>query len=379
MKSLILAVVIISCLVGIFGAVALTEFGQILNMPRRWVFSYFDYKETFSVLIILAVIAVFYLDNKTGFFPIKLKGVYALGIIACVFFINFFAPYFWLRSQQYGAQFVTVQEADKKLNADMDMFVLEIDGDARAYPRDWMQLPHIVGDNIGGQDTVMTYCALSNLPMAFNPKIDGKDTNFKVIAQVHNNLIFSDRNSGELIQQVTATAEYSQNELQQYPVQRMPWSSFKALYPDGQVFNYKPNWYDEITLKLFDAAIPTHYEGEPMFPTLSLTDNRLDNGTPIWGINVDGQTAAITKEALLENNIRFVEFKQHRVAFVYFPELDTVGAFYINDEVIDLESITIDAYGNTNFGKLERANLYSGMPWMIWSHWFPKTQVIALQ
>ncbi|MGY5451054.1 DUF3179 domain-containing (seleno)protein [Agarivorans sp. MS3-6] len=377
MRLLISVVVLISVFIGIFGAVALTEFGQILDMPRPWVFTYFDYKSVFSVAILFAVVLVFYLDNTPRFFSKKLKVCYALGIIACVFFINFFAPDFWLRSQHYGAQFMSVQEADSKLDDDTDMFVLEIDGDARGYPRDWMQLPHIVGDNIAGQDTVMTYCALSNLPMAFNPKINGKDTDFKVIAQVHNNLIFSDRNSGELIQQVTATAEYSQEELDQYPVQRMPWSSYKKLYPKGEVFNYEPNWYDKLTLKLFDSALAPHYEGSPMFPTLSLADDRLESGTVIWGIKVADETLAITKDAFTEQNIRIIKLEQQHIAFVFYAELDTIGAFYITDDIHEIDNLTIDAYGNSPFGKLQRVNLYSGMPWMIWSHWYPNTQVVS--
>ena len=169
-----------------------------------------------------------------------------------LFLSNWFASEVWLRAEHHTAKFITVAEASDLLDDNADVFVLEINGDARAYPRDWMQVPHIAGDKVGGQDTVMTYCALSNLPVAFNPSLSGKDTEFRVIAQVNNNLIFSDRNSGELIQQITGTAEYSQTKLDEYPVQRMPWRSYKTLYPEGKVYLFEPNLLDDITIKLFD-------------------------------------------------------------------------------------------------------------------------------
>ena len=36
-----------------------------------------------------------------------------------------------------------VAEADALLNNEDDVFVIDVEGDATAYPRDWMMLPHI--------------------------------------------------------------------------------------------------------------------------------------------------------------------------------------------------------------------------------------------
>ncbi|MEZ8968795.1 DUF3179 domain-containing (seleno)protein [Vibrio breoganii] len=376
MKKLAFLIAIIGLLIGVFGAIALTEAGQIINMPRDWVFAYFEYRQAFNLLIAVMAIVAIYLSIRFQVLSKKLNVLYAVGIVACLFFINIFAPEFWLRAQQYGAEFVNVEQADSRLTDDTDVFVLEINGDARAYPRDWMQLPHIVGDTVGGQETVMTYCALSNLPVAFNPRLNGQETDFRIIAQVNNNLIFTDRNSGELIQQVTGTAEYSQTELEQYPVQRMTWKAFKQLYPEGQVFSYEPNVFDELTLKLFDSALAPHYAGEPMFPTLSMNDDRLATGEKIWGVNIGDEAIAIAKSHF-KNASQFVSLVgEQQVLFVHYTEFDTVAAYLVSDDGTDWANVDIDPYGKYEGGKLSRANLYSGMPWMIWSHWFPHTDVL---
>ncbi|GEA52695.1 hypothetical protein VIN01S_34990 [Vibrio inusitatus NBRC 102082] len=375
MEVFLIILALVSLLIGAYGSVALTEAGQIINLPRDWVFGYFKHKRKLSIAIaILAAVVVFSAVSNSLFTPIGLT-LYALAVVACLFFINIFAPIMWLRTQQYGAKFMSVAEAESRLADDTDVFVLEIDGDARAYPRDSMQVPHIVGDKVGGKETVMSYCALSNLPVAFNPNINGKDTDLKVIAQVNNNLIFTDTKTGELYQQVTATGEYSKTELEQYPVQRMTWGAFKALYPEGKVFDYKPNALDKLTLKLFDNALKDHYAGKPLFPTLNMNDKRLDSSVKIWGV-VDGNEAvAAHPESFSETSKIQTEINGKSVLFVHFESYQTVGAFWV-DHSRDWTNAEISVYGECEGEKLPRAKLFSGMPWMVWSHWFPHGSIL---
>ena len=42
-----------------------------------------------------------------------------------------------------------------------------------------------------------------------------------------------------------------------------------------------------------------------------------------------------------------------------------------------LEVTEIDPQGNTPEGPLERAILYNGVFWMVWSHWFPETKLLS--
>lgn len=185
---------------GGLGAILLTEAAQMINLPRSWVFWYFDNKNLISVILVLSTAALLLWHSRYRSVKNWLAWGYVLGMIACLFFIHLFAPYIWLRAQQHDAMFISVAEADKLLTREADVLVLEINGDARAYPRDWIMVPHIAGDNVGGEDVAMTYCALSNLPQAFTTKPGGDAADFRVIAQVNNNLVFTDTRSGELYQ-----------------------------------------------------------------------------------------------------------------------------------------------------------------------------------
>ena len=360
----------------LFGTTVLTEAGQMLNLPREWLVEFFRYRVPVSLGIGVALVFI-------GFIQLKHRVVGRLTFISLLtlstlglFMINRFVPNHWLRSQHLTAEYTSVEIADKLLHKDDNIFVLEINGDARAFPRDWMMLPHFAGDQIGGEEVAMSYCVLSNLPLAFSSRLDGQLTDYKVIAQAHNNLIFTDIISGELIQQITGTAEFSGKKLNQYPVQRMPWYAFKYLYPDGKVLRYiEPNLLDRITDKLFEKELIKHYAGKPTFPTLDLVDTRLPNGELVWGLNLNGKQIAVALSAFQDNNIINIELGGQHILLAWFPEYETLGAFKVQVSRMQ-EDMKVDPYGNTTDGKLERIHTYPGLLWMVWSHWYPDTEIL---
>ena len=361
--------------VGALGAILLTEAGQILNLPREWVFTYYHWRAEISVALVVAtaVLMVLHFRARTG--SNWLAGGLVAAVVACLFFMNLFAPYVWLRAQQHDAVFISVAEADAQLNPEDDVLVLEINEDARAYPRDWIMVPHIAGDEVGGEEVVMTYCALSNLPQAFTSTPGGQASDFRVIAQVNNNLIFSDTQSGELFQQITGQGEFYDTQPETYPVQRMPWFAFKELYPAGKVFSPNPNLLDRMTIALFNSALVDHYRGDPLFPTLSMEDGRLPPGEAVWGLRVGEKSLAIPHSQFGdEDRLEFITLNRRHLVIAWFAEYETLGAFYADRGSQALEITEVDPYGNSDAGKLERVQLFPGVLWMVWSHCFPDTE-----
>ena len=191
---------LITIVLALFGTVLLTEAGQMLNVPRDWVFNFFHYRKHISIGIGFSIAVLIVLQVIYGLVKGWLGVVFLVGVIGCLFMINSFVPDYWLRSQQHTAEYISIDLARELLKDGDDVFVLELNGEARAYPRDWMMLPHFAGDDFAGEHVTMAYCVLSNLPLAFNSVQDGKPTDYRVIAQVHNNLVFTGRNTGDLIQ-----------------------------------------------------------------------------------------------------------------------------------------------------------------------------------
>lgn len=358
------------------GAILLTEIGQLLNLPRDWVFGYFHIRGEASLFAAAALAVLIFCQFR---YSVLARWQYVTCVavtLLCLFLVNWFVPYYWLRSEQHDARFISIAEADALLADTDDVLALEINGDARAYPREWMQLPHFAGHRVGGEEVVMSYCALSDLPAAFSTTFNGAQADYRVIAQVHNNLIFTDTNSGELFQQITGRGEFSGASPESFPVQRMPWGSFKQIYPQGLVFFTEPTLFDKGTQLIFEAGLASHYGGKPLFPTLRMDDDRLPPGEVVWGITIEDDSVAVARAAFDQSLMHHITLGDRALVVKWNPELETMGAFFAEANGETVNMATIDPYGNSDVGKLERVNTYPGIRWMVWSHWFPDTRLI---
>lgn len=373
--------VALSLAAGLFGTVLFTELGQLLNLPSKWLYAVYPYLGKVSIVLIAIAVFVIIQQFRLGVMSHWLAIGYIVVLLGTIFLTNYFVPDIWLRGHHHTAKFTPVSEADTMLDDKADVFVIEIAGEARAYPRDWMMVPHIAGDKIGGEDVVMTYCALSNLPLAFSSHLEGKEMNLKVVSQVHNNLVMVDNNNGELFQQITSTTPDQRTVLDPQAAQRMPWGSFKTLYPDGQVFStVNPGGLlgilDKITYTLFVSSLEGHYtESDPMFPTLSMDDDRLPAQEQIWGINLGGEQVGFAQSFFKQNPVYNTIIGETPVVVAWFLEYETLGVFSrdINEHVVEVNEI--DVYGNTKAGKLQRLPQYPHVFWRVWSHWYPRTEV----
>ena len=368
--------------IGAFGVALFTELGQLMNLPSGWLYAIhpnLGWISAILVAVVLVVLVVHVRDKVPG------RGVvvtYAVLMVGMVLVVNYFVPYIWLRGHHHTAEFIPVPQADAMLEDDDDVFVLEIDGEARAYPRDWMMIPHIAGDTLGGEHVAMTYCALSNLPLAFDSRIDGEVGDLKVVSQVHNNLVMVNANSGQLYQQITSKSPQGDKTLDHWPAQRMPWRSFREIYPNGKVFHVVESgllaMVDKATYALFVAGLEPHYEGpDPLFPTLRMDDDRLPPKEQIWGVNLNDEQVAYARSFLEQRPLHNTEIGGEPVLVAWFPEYETLGVFSRKVDGQTLEIAEIDVFGNTSAGKLERLPQYAHVLWMIWSHWFPETRVMA--
>lgn len=84
-------------------------------------------------------------------------------------------PYVWvhlgLRNQMNDAAFFPISEAQKYVGPTAPVIVIDNSGHARAHPDAQIMRPHLAGDvdGLGGQDVVMTYCAMANLGQGYAP------------------------------------------------------------------------------------------------------------------------------------------------------------------------------------------------------------------
>lgn len=368
-------IALLAAAMAIFAAILMTEPGQLLNLNRDWIILYYQYKWLYGAANLLLFAGLVYLNLKHRIWRpvyILLAGV---GITLALYAANALLDHFF-PTKHKNAVYISIEQADKLLADDEIVYAVEIGGEAVAYPRRFMEIPHVAGKTIGGKKLAMTFCALSNLPVVYDTQLDGQETSLGILTQTHNNLVLYDDNSGELIQQITGETEFGATPMQTYANQMMSWKTFKAIYPQGEVFEYTfDRWLDTALLALFADGMEQQFDPDrgPLFPTLRLDDTRLPLKEQVWGFNINGEQVAFARSFFDKHPIYNTTVGGLPIVLSYHTDYETLGVYRRNS---DTEITAVDIYGNSVGGKLTRVPSYNGVFWMVWSHFFPQTRVM---
>lgn len=377
--GLFITIACITAVYSIFSAVLMTEPGQSLNVPRSWIVGYYYNRWILISVNVILLALLWFLHARVKVWKTWWMTLASVGVVFCIVAANFLLPTFF-PSYQYGANYVSVQEADQFLADDDIVYAVEINGEVKGYPRKHLEIPHIAGATIGGEDAVMTFCALSNLPVVYNQHLGSGRTDLGILIQAHNNMLMVDRESGELIQQITGKVESTGDRLTAYPNDMMTWKSFKQLHPQAEIFAYEFNrLLDTFLLAVFEGPMERQFSEEhgAVFPTLDLKDTRLPNKEQVWGLDLGGEQAAFARAFMKSNPVYPFELGGLHLVIAYDAEHDIVTLFdrTVDGEVVEVTQI--DRQGNTPKGQLRKMPLHNGVFWMVWAHWFPQTKVFS--
>lgn len=343
----------------LFCAVLMTEPGQSLAVPRDWVLGYYDNLLLFITLQTLALVGLWVLSEKWGMWNRKLMSLATIGV-----FITFWAESYAMPTafptEQFNASYYSIEQADEKIPAeDQRVYVVEQGEEVRIFPRYHIQLPHVAGWNNEDTDYAITYCGLSNLAMVVETDYGLGEADLQVLGQTHNNLVFKDVNNGTAIQQATMQSEFTEHSPTVIPNTMMDWEEAKALYPDAKVYLYgMDRMIDGLLLDLFEQPLINQRDIENeafIFPTLTLTDQRMNPKTEIFGYdNGEGQQIAIHPDFARDNN-------------GYQFELGN-------------ETLRIETNGNIvrllNADTMQQVPTHNGFHFGIWAEYFPESDVL---
>jgi hypothetical protein len=138
-------------------------------------------------------------------------------------------------------RFESVASAGTWLAANEPVIVLEIAGDARAYPLQILTWHEIANDVVGGQPVVVTFCPLCNSALAFDRVVGGEAFEFGVSGLLrHSDLVMYDRTTETLWQQFTGEAiigDLTGEQLSFLPTAIVSFGDFGAAHPEGQVLS----------------------------------------------------------------------------------------------------------------------------------------------
>ncbi|WP_323674780.1 DUF3179 domain-containing protein [Halorubellus sp. PRR65] len=132
-------------------------------------------------------------------------------------------------------RFEPVGDVGDRINPEMPVFGVDVDGEAKAYPQYVLVWHEVANDVVGGRPLAVTYCPLTGTALAF----ERGAVEFGVSGRlVNSNLVLYDRATDSRWPQVLGTAidgEFQGTGLRQVPTTWTTWERWKAQHPDGLV------------------------------------------------------------------------------------------------------------------------------------------------
>lgn len=286
------------------------EFAYFLNIN-------IFYFRAIGLLIIIFPVIHYYMFGST-----RKKVLVTLGMVLYVFI-------FYLCNYKFAADEM-FKEPEKKTFAKVseqnvikpDQLILgvSLEGKAKAYPIEIIGYHHQIRDTLSGQPLMITYCTVCRTGRIFNPIVNGKAEQFRLVGMDHFNAMFEDATTGSWWRQVNGEAVIGPlkgTTLNEIPASQMSLRAWLDQHPDSEilqpdtVFNGK---YDK--LLAFD-------EGETESPLLKRDSLSWNEKSWILGVQIGMHARAYDWNDLLR--LRVVNDTLGNVPIVVAIENDSTS------------------------------------------------------
>ena len=138
--------------------------------------------------------------------------------------------------------------ADSKVAADRLVVGVALNGEARAYPLQFIGYHHQVRDSVGGEPVLVSYCTVCRTGRVFSPVVDGRAESFRLVGMDHYNAMLEDRRTGSWWRQANGeaiTGARTGATLREIPRLQVTLKEWLTLYPNSLVMQGDPAFVEE--------------------------------------------------------------------------------------------------------------------------------------
>lgn len=170
-----------------------------------------------------------------------------------------------------------------------------LNGDARAYPVQFIGYHHQVRDSVGGEPVLVTFCTVCRTGRVFSPVINGREARFRLVGMDHFNAMLEDHDSGSWWRQANGeavTGHHAGQSLKEIPSQQVTLALWLEMYPQSLIMQADSALQDRYT-QSFD------FEAGTSRSALTGTDTA-SWGEKSWvvGVSLGGESKAYDWNAL---------------------------------------------------------------------------------
>jgi hypothetical protein len=256
-------------------------------------------------------------------------------------------------------KFLPVADNLQLLDPPEPVVVVEVNGDARAYPVRIMIWHEIVNDVVGGVPVAVTYCPLCNSASTYVREINGVETTFGTSGLLFASaLVMYDRATESLWTHFDGRAVVGMltgAQLDQVASPLLSWEEFRLAYPDGLVLDETRTGHS----RAYGRNPYVGYDDVGTRPFLfrGLIDDRSAAKERVVGIEIAGEAKAFTLSSISGGEARATNDVVGRILLAIFwkagqaSALDDariadgrdVGSVGVFDRVVGGETLTFSA------------------------------------
>jgi hypothetical protein len=176
---------------------------------------------------------------------------------------------------------------------------IDINGQARAFPIQFIGYHHQVRDTVDGQPIMVSYCTVCRTGRVFSPVVDGHTESFRLVGMDHFNAMFEDRSTGSWWRQANGEAiagPAKGKALIEIPSRQVKLSEWLVLHPNSLIMQG-------------DSSLRSNYSDSTGYETGKSRKPLTGTDTASWhdkswvvGITVNGQSKAYDWNRLRREN-----------------------------------------------------------------------------
>jgi hypothetical protein len=197
-------------------------------------------------------------------------------------------------------------------------------GEARAYPIQFIGYHHQIRDSIAGQPIMVTYCTVCRTGRVYEPKVDGKVCDFRLVGMDHYNAMFEDELTHSWWRQATgdvAAGPKKGSSLKEIPFYQTTLATWSEMFPQTKVMQGDETFREE-----YDSMIT--YEGGRLVGKLTRRDTASwKDKSWVVGIEFQNQVKAYDWNLLLKKRIIFDVVAAKPIVVVLGDDLQSFAVF----------------------------------------------------
>ncbi|HWN88356.1 MAG TPA: DUF3179 domain-containing (seleno)protein [Chitinophagaceae bacterium] len=310
----------------------------------RWIF-----RGLFAAMIFIGLFRSQWKRKWLLFFPIAIVAV-------VIYMANFVMAADAMFKQP--KQLLLVSAGSNKVDSNRLVIGVSINGEAKAYPIQYLGYHHHIQDTVGGKPIMVTYCTVCRTGRVFEPIVNGKQEKFRLVGMDHFNAMLEDATTKSWWRQVTGEAITGELKGQQLPEVYSTQTSLAdwlQLNPNSLIMQA-----DETFIKTYDSTFK--FESGASKSKLTGTDS-LSWKDKSWviGVKAGKESKAydwnqLKKEKLIQDKIGatpvLIVLSKNNKSFFAFQRPTDNSAFTLNGDTLlfDNHKYRIDGKGiDTSF------------------------------